>query len=100
MIYILFLNTILKTKFILSHYIRLVPLATHPDQFNVLNSARERKWWRLPSRDLLYHHALFEDMDYPMGKMVLHIGSTGGKEKAIERFIENLIKPPKRFGIN
>lgn len=76
---------------------RLVPLATHPDQFNVLNSAREEVV-EATIRDLLYHHALFEDMDYPMGKMVLHIGSTqGGKEKAIERFIENFNKAPKEI---
>ncbi|NLK97933.1 MAG: UV DNA damage repair endonuclease UvsE [Epulopiscium sp.] len=70
---------------------------THPDQFNVLNSAREEVV-EATIRDLLYHHALFEDMDYPMGKMVLHIGSTqGGKEKAIERFIENFNKAPKEI---
>lgn len=70
---------------------------THPDQFNVLNSAR-KEVVEATIRDLMYHNALFEDMGYPMGKMVLHIGSTqGGKEKAIERFIENFNKAPKEI---
>lgn len=70
---------------------------THPDQFNVLNSTREEVV-EATIRDLMYHHALFEDMDYPLGKMVLHIGSTqGGKEKAMERFIENFNKAPKEI---
>lgn len=69
----------------------------HPDQFNVLNSTREEVV-EATIRDLMYHHALFEDMDYPLGKMVLHIGSTqGGKEKAMERFIENFNKAPKEI---
>ncbi|MDK2787984.1 MAG: damage endonuclease [Epulopiscium sp.] len=70
---------------------------THPDQFNVLNNTREEVV-EATIRDLMYHHALFEDMDYPLGKMVLHIGSTqGGKEKAMERFIENFNKAPKEI---
>lgn len=70
---------------------------THPDQFNVLNSAR-KEVVEATIRDLMYHNALFEDMGYPMGKMVLHIGSTqGGKEKAIERYIENFNKAPKEI---
>jgi len=69
----------------------------HPDQFNVLNSTREEVV-EATIRDLMYHHALFEDMDYPLGKMVLHIGSTqGGKEKAMERFIENFNKASKEI---
>ena len=54
---------------------------THPDQFNVLNSTRNEVV-ESTIKDLLYHNALFEDMGYPMGKMVLHIGNTqGGKER-------------------
>lgn len=62
---------------------------THPDEFNVINSIREEVVEN-SKRNLLLHVNLFEDMDYPNGKMVLHIGSSqGGKEESIKRFINN-----------
>lgn len=62
---------------------------THPDQFNVINSIDE-KVVENTKRNLLFHVNLFKDMDYPQGKMVIHIGSAaGGKEKALKRFINN-----------
>lgn len=68
---------------------------THPDEFNVVNSnnpqvventiinlSRQVEW--------------FEDMYYKDGKMVIHVGgATGGKEKAITRFIDNFSKMPR-----
>lgn len=62
---------------------------THPDEFNVINSIREEVVEN-SKRNLLLHVNLFEDMDYPNGKMILHIGSSqGGKEESIKRFINN-----------
>lgn len=65
---------------------------THPDEFNVINSnnpqvventiinlSRQVEW--------------FEDMKYKEGKMVIHVGgATGGKERAITRFVDNFLK--------
>lgn len=49
-------------------------------------------------RNLWFHVHLFEDLDYPLGKMVLHVGSSeGGKEVAIKRFIENFRAMPKEI---
>lgn len=62
---------------------------THPDQFNVINSIDE-KVVENTKRNLYFHSNLFKDMDYSLGKMVLHVGSAaGGKEKALKRFIKN-----------
>nr|WP_288635001.1 UV DNA damage repair endonuclease UvsE [uncultured Intestinibacter sp.] len=62
---------------------------THPDQFNVINSANEEVVQNT-IRNLLKQEEWFEDMNYPEGKMVIHVGgATGGKEKALERFINN-----------
>ncbi|MBF8983815.1 UV DNA damage repair endonuclease UvsE [Lutibacter sp. B2] len=62
---------------------------THPDHFNVLNSIRKDVVEKT-KKELLLHYYLFEDMKYPEGKMVIHIGSgQGGKREAIERFIKN-----------
>lgn len=70
---------------------------THPDQFNVINSEREEVV-EATKRNLFFHANLFNDMDYSMGKMVLHIGSAeGGKDKAIERFIANFKTFPKEI---
>lgn len=67
---------------------------THPDQFNVLNSTKEEVVMNT-ERNLWPHVHLFEDMDYPLGKMVLHIGSSQeGKEASIKRFIQNYKKFP------
>ena len=72
----------------------LVPLATHPDQFNVINSV-ERRVVKNTEHNLWFHANLFKDLDYPLGKVVLHVGSgAGGKEKSIERFKENFKSYP------
>lgn len=81
-------------NFIKEHNMRV---DTHPDQFNVINSKREEVV-EATKRNLQFHVDLFEDMDYPLGKMVLHIGSAeGGKDKAIERFINNFKAYPKEI---
>lgn len=68
---------------------------THPDQFNVINSEREEVF-EATIRNLMAHVHLFEDLDYPLGKMVIHVGSSaGGKEKALKRFKENFERMPK-----
>lgn len=67
---------------------------THPDEFNVLNSTRGEVVENT-KRNLLFHVNLFEDIKYPEGKMILHIGSSqGGKEAAIKRFISNFKEFP------
>lgn len=59
---------------------------THPDQFNVINSVDE-KVVENTKRNLWFHANLFKDMEYPLGKMVLHVGSAaGGKAEALKRF--------------
>ncbi|MCR1897384.1 UV DNA damage repair endonuclease UvsE [Irregularibacter muris] len=70
---------------------------THPDQFNVINSTNENVV-ESTKRNLWFHAHLFEDMEYPQGKMVLHVGSAaGGKEAALKRFKENFRKYPKEI---
>jgi UV DNA damage endonuclease len=70
---------------------------THPDEFNVVNSIREDVVIST-ERNLWNHVHFFEDMDYPDGKMILHIGGAqGGKEEAIKRFINNFKKFPKEI---
>lgn len=67
---------------------------THPDQFNVINSATP-EIVENTKRNLWFHSNLFEDMEYPMGKMVLHVGSSaGGKKAALKRFEDNFLKYP------
>ena len=63
---------------------------THPDQFNVINSTK-KDVVESTLRNLKAQAELFDDLNYPYGKMVLHVGSSqGGKEASIDRFIENL----------
>lgn len=70
---------------------------THPDEFNVVNSIRENVVIST-ERNLWNHVHFFEDMDYPDGKMILHIGGAqGGKEEAMNRFINNFKKFPKQI---
>lgn len=70
---------------------------THPDEFNVLNSLREDVV-ESTKRNLWFHANFFEDIDYELGKMVLHIGSAqGGKEEARKRFIDNFKDFPKEI---
>lgn len=67
---------------------------THPDQFNVINSINERVVENTKT-NLWFHANLFKDLDYPLGKMVLHVGSgAGGKEVALERFEKNFKSYP------
>ena len=67
---------------------------THPDQFNVINSIDERVVENTKN-NLQFHANLFKDLDYPLGKMVLHIGSgAGGKEASLERFENNFKSYP------
>lgn len=69
----------------------------HPDQFNVINSDK-KSVVENTMRTLNMQVDLFEAMKYPQGKMVIHIGGAkGGKEKGVERFIENLEKFPKKI---
>lgn len=68
---------------------------THPDQFNVLNSANDEVV-KNTKENLMRQLEWFEDLNYPEGKMVLHVGgATGGKEEGIKRFIDNFKKFPK-----
>jgi UV DNA damage endonuclease len=70
---------------------------THPDQFNVINSVDE-KVVENTKRNLWFHVNLFKDLGYPMGKMVLHVGSAaGGKEEALKRFEENFMGYPEEI---
>ncbi|MBS5937639.1 UV DNA damage repair endonuclease UvsE [Clostridium sp.] len=67
---------------------------THPDEFNVVNS-NNPKVVENTIINLSRQVEWFEDMDYKDGKMVIHVGgATGGKEKAITRFIDNFSKMP------
>ena len=67
---------------------------THPDEFNVINSNKP-KVVENTIINLSRQVEWFEDMDYTHGKMVIHVGgATGGKEKAIKRFIDNFSKMP------
>lgn len=62
---------------------------THPDQFNVINSVDDSVV-ESTMRNLWFHVNLFEDLEYPHGRMVLHVGSAaGGKEAALKRFERN-----------
>lgn len=67
---------------------------THPDQFNVINSIEERVVGNTKN-NLWFHANLFKDLEYPLGKMVLHVGSgAGGKEASLERFEDNFKSYP------
>lgn len=70
---------------------------THPDEFNVLNSIKEEVV-ESTIRNLWSHVHLFEDINYPEGKMVLHIGGAqGGKEEATKRFIKSFQALPNEI---
>ena len=79
-------------KIIRKHNMRV---DTHPDQFNVLNSANDEVV-KNTKENLMRQLEWFEDLNYPEGKMVLHVGgATGGKEEGIKRFIDNFKNFPK-----
>ncbi len=68
---------------------------THPDHFNVINSLKQGVF-EATQRELMYHHHIFEMMQYDQGKMVLHLGSsTNGKKESVNRFINNFKKLPQ-----
>ena len=63
---------------------------THPNEFNVINSIRPEVVHNT-IRNLWPHVHLFEDLNYPKGKMVIHVGSSqGGKDIALKRFKDNI----------
>lgn len=69
----------------------------HPDQFNVINSARDSVV-ESTIVNLNHHVDILDAIDCKDGKLVIHIGSSqGGKEDSMERFITNLSKFPKRI---
>lgn len=69
----------------------------HPDQFNVINSVKENVI-QDTMRNLNHAVDLYDLMNYEEGKLVLHTGSSaGGKEKSINRFINNFEKFPERI---
>lgn len=71
---------------------------THPDQFNVLNSA-SNEIVKNSISNLMRQVEWFEDLGYLHGKMVLHVGgATGGKESGISRFIDNFSLIPEEIG--
>lgn len=81
-------------RYIAEHNMRV---DTHPDQFNVVNSMKDEVVENT-KKNLWLHVNLFEDLRYPNGKMVLHIGSSqGGKEQAAKRFIDNFRSFPKEI---
>lgn len=68
---------------------------THPNEFNVINSTRPDVVAN-SKKNLMSHVHLFEDLDYPYGKMILHIGGgEGGRESGIQRFVSNLSRFPE-----
>lgn len=61
----------------------------HPDQFNVINSINPQVVENT-EKNLIFQANFFEDINYPEGKLVIHVGgATGGKEEGIKRFISN-----------
>ena len=70
---------------------------SHPDHFNVINSTRESV---IQSTLVNLNNSvdIFELLNYELGKMVIHIGSSqGGKEESIKRFIRNFNNFPRRI---
>ena len=70
---------------------------THPSEYNVINSIKPEVV-RNSEKVFLTHIQWFEDMDYPLAKMVVHVGgATGGKEEGIKRFLENFSTFPEKI---
>ena len=70
---------------------------THPDDSNVINSSKEEVL-KTTERNLWFHANLFNDINYPLGKMAVHIGGKeGGKAAATERFFKNFNNLPKEI---
>lgn len=69
----------------------------HPDQFNVLNSVNEAVI-ESTIQTLLHQLHLFELFEIEHPQLVLHVGGkAGGKEVAIERFIQTFHRLPKKI---
>lgn len=69
----------------------------HPDQFNVINSVRDEVVQNT-IKTLDYQAELFESINYPEGKLVIHTGSCqGGKEKSLDKFRYNLKQFPDKI---
>ncbi|TCK86767.1 UV-damage endonuclease [Natranaerovirga hydrolytica] len=67
---------------------------THPDQFNVINSHREEVFQNTKT-NLQIQHNVLKHLNIKDPKMILHIGGgVGGKEKAMERFVNQFKKLP------
>lgn len=68
----------------------------HPDHFNVINSTN-LDVVETTKKNLIHQVEIFEKMHYSdKAKMVIHVGgATGGKEKGLERFIENFNTYPE-----
>ncbi len=69
----------------------------HADQFNVINSTNP-KVVENTIRNLLYLAYMLDDMQYPEGKIIIHVGSAqGGKQASLERFITHFKYFPKEI---
>jgi UV DNA damage endonuclease len=80
--------------FIKKHNLRV---DTHPDEFNVINSTKDEVV-KNTLRNLLVHQHFFEDINYPLGKMVIHLGGAeGGKEAGLMRLVTNLSAYPSEI---
>lgn len=74
-----------------------IRIDTHPDEFNVLNSINPRVVANTKI-NLICQAEWFEDLNYDMGKMILHVGgATGGKDQGIKRFINNFNEYPEEI---
>lgn len=69
----------------------------HPDQFCVLNSVK-KEVVESTAESLEYHYQLLDAFGIKNKILVLHIGSnTFGKEKSLQRFINNFRKLPEHI---
>ena len=83
----------------LGHYINdnKLRIDFHPDESNVINSSKEEVI-KTTKKSLQFHANLLKDLNYPLGKLVLHIGGKeGGKLAATERFFKNFNNLPKEI---
>ena len=70
---------------------------THPDEFNVINSINNQVVQNT-IRNLLVQSQWFDYLNFPKGKMVVHVGgATGGKDSGLARFIHNYKILPKQI---
>lgn len=68
---------------------------SHPDEFNVINSTKPNVV-KNTITTLFDQVKWFNAMEYPLGKLIMHIGGAeGSKEKGLLRFKENIKEFPK-----